>query len=282
MVLRELTAGYESDPASAVRAEALTVLTLLDPDPAVTHRRLRSALTDPVPAVRAAAALALVERAEAPYPADVVAVLAEAGGDPEFDAETNEFVPGIGSTEERAWILTEDADALAAVARGWIDRGDHQGRGMRRARQLSEMWRDREDETVGLLTAALPHEHSPWDLGILIGIISRWLPDVCHPDPALADNLLPHTRTDFLAGRKAQTVLGQLGDPRLLTDVPDPSPEALAALAVRTRSPEHQRLALRHPDGTGPDGLYADLSPEDARACPHRAGPDRPFARPVR
>ncbi|MFI5649223.1 hypothetical protein [Kitasatospora sp. NPDC051705] len=152
------------------------------------------------------------------------------------------------------------------MARGWIARGDHQGRGIRRARQLSELWRDREDETVGLLGAALPHEHSPWDLGILIGAVSRWLPYVRHPDPALADGLLPHTRSDFLAARMAQTVLGQLGDPRLLTEVPDPSPEALAALAVRTRSPEHQRLALRHPDGTGLDGLYAGLSPEEALA----------------
>ncbi|GHF86845.1 hypothetical protein GCM10018790_75430 [Kitasatospora xanthocidica] len=75
-LLRELTGCYDSDPADAVRAEALTVLTLLDPDPLTAHRRLRSALTDPVPAVRAAAALALLERAEAPYPADVVAVLA--------------------------------------------------------------------------------------------------------------------------------------------------------------------------------------------------------------
>ncbi|MFF7994824.1 hypothetical protein ACFZDG_34265 [Kitasatospora xanthocidica] len=162
-MLRELLACYESDPAPAVRAEALTVLTLLDPDPVAAHRRLRPALTDPAPAVRAA--------------------------------------------------------------------------------------------------AALPHEHSPSDLGVLIGTISRWLPAVRHPDPALADSLLPHARADFLTGRKAQTVLGQLGDPRLLSDVPDPSPEALAALAVRTRLPEHQCLALRHPDGTGMDAASTPTSP---------------------
>ncbi|MEV7188747.1 HEAT repeat domain-containing protein [Kitasatospora sp. NPDC093102] len=46
-VLRELATCYASDPDTAVRAEALTVLTLLDPDEDTAHRRLRSALTDP-------------------------------------------------------------------------------------------------------------------------------------------------------------------------------------------------------------------------------------------
>ncbi|MFJ6382637.1 hypothetical protein ACIQI7_21865 [Kitasatospora sp. NPDC092039] len=265
MVMRELTACYESDPTAAVRAEALTVLTLLDTDGDAADRRLRSALTDPVPAVRAAGALALLERSEAPYPGDLVAVLAEAGGDPGFDVGTREFAPGIGSVDERAWILTDDADALATVARGWIAQGDHQSRGTARARHLSAMWRDREDETVGLLTEALRHEHDLWDLGHLLGTISQYLLGASRPGPALADNLLPHVHTDTLAGRRAQTILGQLGDPRLLTHVPEPAPEALAALAVRTRDPEHQRLALRHPDGAHLDGLYTDLSAEEAR-----------------
>ncbi|MFD0403723.1 hypothetical protein [Kitasatospora sp. NPDC127116] len=265
VVLRALTACYTSDPAAAVRAEALTVLTLLDPDSDAARRRLRSALTDPVPAVRAAGALALLERSEAPYPADVVAVLAEAGGDPGFDFSAGEFVPGIGNTDERTWILTEDADALAAVARGWITHGDHQGRGTRRARHLSAMWRDREDETVSLLTEALRHEHDLWDLGGLLDVISQCLFGASRPDPALADNLLPHVHADTLAGRRAQTILGQLGDPRLLTHVPEPAPEALAALALRTRDPEHQRLALRHRDATHLDSLYDALSVEEVR-----------------
>ncbi|MFF4922469.1 hypothetical protein ACFY4B_17980 [Kitasatospora sp. NPDC001261] len=265
VVLRELTACSVSDPAAAVRAEALTVLTLLDPDGGAARRRLRSALTDPVPAVRAAAALALLERSEAPYPVDVVAVLAEAGAGPGFDLGSHEFAPGIGSTDERIWILTEDADALATVARGWIAQGDHQGRGTRRARHLSEMWRDREDETISLLTEALRHGHDLRYLGSLLDVISQCLFGVSRPDPALADNLLPHVHTDTLAGRRAQLILGQLGDPRLLTDVPEPVPEALAALAVRTRDPEHQRLALRHRDATHLDSLYTDLSAEEAR-----------------
>lgn len=206
----------------------------------------------------------MLERSEAPYPADLVAVLAEAGGDPGFDVGASEFAPGIGNTDERAWILTEDADALAAVARGWITHGDHQSRGTRRARHLSAVWRDREDETVSLLTEALRHEHDLWDLGHLLGTISQCLPGASHPDPALADNLLPHVHTDTVAGRQAQTILGQLGDLRLLTHVPEPAPEALAALAVRTRDPEHQRLALRHPDGGHLDDLYTALSAEEA------------------
>ncbi|MFJ9846786.1 HEAT repeat domain-containing protein [Kitasatospora sp. NPDC101155] len=259
--LRELTACFESDPSAAVRSEALTVLTRLDPDARAVEPRLRSALADPVPAVRAAAAVGLVERAKAPYPAEVVAVLAEAGGDPELSVNSGEFAPGIGTVDSRLWELAGDADALTAVARGWIARGDHQIRGSRRAQRLSEVWRDRENETIGLLTAALAHDHAPWDLFTLLDAIARWLPGASHPDPALGDRLLPHARTNG----QAQELLGHLGDQRLLTDIPDPRPRALAALAARTQRPEHQRLALRHPDGHGLDELYPALSPEAAR-----------------
>ncbi|MFH8386740.1 HEAT repeat domain-containing protein [Kitasatospora sp. NPDC018058] len=259
--LRELTACFESDSSPAVRAEALTVLTRLDPDARAVDGRLRSALTDPVPAVRAAAAVDLLERAKAPYPAEVVAVLAEAGGDPEFSVNSGEFAPGIGTVDSRLWELAEDADALTAVARSWIARGDHQIRGSRRAQRLSEVWRDRENETIGLLTAALAHDHAPWDLFTLLDAIAKWLPGASQPDPVLGDRLLPHARTE----RQAQELLGHLGDQRLLTDIPDPRPEALAALAARTQHPDHQRLALRHPDGCGLDELYPALSPEVAR-----------------
>ncbi|WP_020551919.1 hypothetical protein [Embleya scabrispora] len=76
-------------------------------------------------AVRAVAALALLEQEHAPYPADLVAVLADAGGDGELAVTRLEFFPGIGNTDSRmAAVLAHDPDATAAVARAWIAQGD--------------------------------------------------------------------------------------------------------------------------------------------------------------
>ncbi|MFF3941485.1 HEAT repeat domain-containing protein [Streptomyces phaeofaciens] len=265
--LRELAVSYTTDPVASVRAEALTVLTRLDADPASVERRLRTALTDPVAAVRATAALALLERARAPYPADLVAVLVADGADGEFTVEELEFFPGVGTTDDRLTeVLAEDPDAAVAVAHGWIGRGDAGGRGSRRATQLSVTWRDREHDTVRLLTAALGHEHTFWDLLHLLNGIGTWLPGVPHPDPALGDALLRHALDDTTsAAAQAQTLLGRLGDERLLTVVPDPAAPALAALAARTRHPAHQRLALRHPAASGLGELLGTLTPDTAR-----------------
>ncbi|GGM26415.1 hypothetical protein GCM10010129_83630 [Streptomyces fumigatiscleroticus] len=263
--VRELTTSYETDPVAAVRAEALTVLTRLDPDPRSAHRRLHDALTDPVAAVRAVAALALLEQAHAPYPADLVGILADAGGNSEFAVDQLEFFPGVGDTDSRvADVLAEDADAAAAVARSWIAQGDIEGRGSRRAMKLSTTWRDRENDTIALLTAALPHEKTPWDLSQLLNAIISWLPSATHPDAALSNNLLPHALTGTSTAKQAQLALGRLGDERLLTAVPDPDPTALAALAARTHRLDHQRLALRHPAAC-PGELHATLTPDTAR-----------------
>ncbi|MFF5343968.1 hypothetical protein ACFY4H_25150 [Streptomyces althioticus] len=265
VTVRELITVYERDPAAVVRAEALTVLTRIDTDPRSAHRRLHDALTDPVAAVRAVAALELLEQAQAPYPADLVGILAVAGGRSEFAVDQLEFFPGIGDTDSRvADVLAEDADAAVAVARSWIAQGDAGGRGSRRAMELSDTWRDRENDTIALLTAALPHEKSPWDLFALLGGIVRWLPGATHVDPALGDNLLPHAVAGTSTAEQAQLALGRLGDERLLTVVPGPDPAALAALAATTDRLDHQRLALRHPAAC-PDELLTRLTPDTAR-----------------
>ncbi|MFD8252493.1 hypothetical protein [Streptomyces werraensis] len=265
VAVRELTTVYERDSAAAVRAEALTVLTRIDADPHSAHRRLHDALTDPVAAVRAIAALELLEQAQAPYPADLVGILADAGGHSEFAVDHFEFFPGVGDTDSRvADVLAEDADAAVVVARSWIARGDAESRGSRRAMELSDTWRDRENDTIALLTAALPHEKSPWDLFELLGGIVRWLPGATHLDPALGDNLLAHAVAGASMAEQAQLALGRLGDERLLTAVPDPDPTALAALAARTDRLDHQRLALRHP-AARPDELLTRLTPDTAR-----------------
>ncbi|MEU0939048.1 HEAT repeat domain-containing protein [Embleya sp. NPDC005971] len=188
---RELAATYATDPVPAVRAEALIVLTRIDPDPRARTRRLRDALTDPVAAVRAVAALALPAREAAPYPADLVAVLADAGGDRELAVNRIEFFPGIGDTDSRvAAVLAHDAEATATVARAWIAQGNVEGRGSRRAHELSTHWRNRENDTLALLSAALPRTTTPWDLSELLVAVIRWAPDT-----TLGDNLIPHAPT---------------------------------------------------------------------------------------
>ncbi|MER5402779.1 HEAT repeat domain-containing protein [Streptomyces sp. NPDC002599] len=262
--VRALATSYETDPIPAVRAEALIVLTRLDPDPRSVQRRLHGALTDPVAAVRAAGALELLEQARAPYLASLVETLANAGGDSEFPIPAAEFFPGVGETDQRVTaVLAQDADATLAVARTWIAQGDIEGRGTRRARDLSDAWRDRENETIALLTAALPYEKQPWEMSELFWGIECWLPDATDPDPALGDHLLPYT-ADTSTSCRAQLALGSLGDQRLLTHVPDPDPAALAALAARTHRAEHQHLALRH-TAAHPNALLAALTPEAAR-----------------
>ncbi|NEC53388.1 hypothetical protein G3I18_33305 [Actinospica acidiphila] len=226
VAVRELTLVYERDPAAAVRAEALIVLTRLDADPGSAHRLLHRALRDPVAAVRAVAALDLLERAQAPYPADLVRILADAGGHSGFDVHRLEFFPGVGDTDSRiADVLAEDADAAVAVARSWIAQGDVEGRGSRRAIELSDTWRDREDDTIALFTAALPHEKSRWDLFELLGGIVRWLPGSTHVDPALGDSLLVHAVAGASMAEQAQLALGRLGDERLLRRCARPGPQ---------------------------------------------------------
>lgn len=87
--VQALTAAYASDPVAAVRAEALTVVTRIDPDPQACAGRLHDALADPAAAVRAVAALALLERTDTPYPADLVVLSTEVGDGSHVDAILN-------------------------------------------------------------------------------------------------------------------------------------------------------------------------------------------------
>lgn len=163
-------------------------------------------------------------------------------------------------------MLARDADAAAAVARSWIGQGDAENRGSRRADELSATWRDRENDTIALLTAALPYEKTVWELSQLLNAILRWLPGATRPDTALGDRLLPHALAEgAVTAQQAQVALGCLGDERLLAVVPDPDPSALAALAARTGHLDHQQLALRHPSAS-PDELLAALTTHAARA----------------
>ncbi|OKJ08209.1 HEAT repeat domain-containing protein [Kitasatospora sp. CB01950] len=244
LVLDAVAACHRDDPSDRVRAEALEVLSRLAPR---RDERLRAALADPAPAVRATAALGLLESAGAPWPAELVAVLLADGGDPDFAVSAHEFFHGVGSTEERvASLLREqDAETVRAVAAAWIAAGDHEGRGSRRAVELVMRWRGWEVEAVTLLTAAVPQQRDPYVLQQVINSIERWAGYHADPD-TVAEAVLPHvTHPDSWVATSAQLVLGRVGDSRLLTAVAEPAGDALAALAARTDDPEIHRRALR-------------------------------------
>ncbi|MFF0392380.1 HEAT repeat domain-containing protein [Kitasatospora sp. NPDC004615] len=269
LALDALTACHRDDPSARVRAEALAVLGRLDPDPA---GRLRAALTDSEPAVRAMAALGLLESGEVPYPAELVDVLAADGGSPVLAVPWAEFFHGVGSTDDRAAaVLDSDAEACRTVAAAWIAAGDHDGRGSRLAVRLSDTWRDREADTVALLARALPHQREWHPHMQALRDLARWVDRCPDPGPA-AEAALPYvTHPDWRIATAAQLVLGRAGDTRLLTAVPEPDRDALAALAARTDDLQLRRRVLTpylcggcDRPHSGARELLAALTPADA------------------
>ncbi|MFC8719609.1 HEAT repeat domain-containing protein [Kitasatospora sp. NPDC057198] len=261
----------QEDPSPAVRAEALEVLSRLNGEQAGT---LRAALADGAPAVRATAALGLLEAAEPPYCERLLDVLLADGGDPAFRMARDEWFPGVGSTESRVQrLLDADPDATRAAAAAWTAAGDHHARGTRRALRLAARWPGREAEALDLMAAALPHQPDRyWRQNLLWGLAEG---AVRHPDPGrLAGAALPYAADpDHRIAEPAQLVLGRTGDARLLGAVPDPAPAALDALAARTDDPALRRRALapyRSPyDGAvrgAADELLDVLTPADTAA----------------
>ncbi|MFF8026586.1 HEAT repeat domain-containing protein [Streptomyces sp. NPDC007896] len=127
-VVRTLTDLYESDPSASTRADALTALALLDPDPATVRDREAAATGDHDREVRLAAALSGLDRAELPYPGALVAVVAADGAavpsSHRFAARPRPFpYPGAPRDRENE-LLTEDPEGALSVARAWIAAGD--------------------------------------------------------------------------------------------------------------------------------------------------------------
>jgi hypothetical protein len=267
--VEQLAARYRADPDAWVRADALTVLTRLDTDAEAARNRLDTALKDRAPAVRTVAALELLEWSGTPHPPRLVQVLAEAGAaEPAGVTHAGPF-PGVGDTWHRLdQVLDEDPASSVAVARRWIDEGDHDGKGWRRADRLAAVWRDREDEAVELLVEALGRQREPRYQVRILEALARWLPNTARPpQPVLSDALLAYARSDDQrVASAAQLALGRLADDRILIAVTDPAAEALDALASRTGRLEHQRLALRAAGSRPASGVLSTLTPESATA----------------
>lgn len=207
---------YATDPVPAVRADAVVALARLG--------RETASLDSPLPEVRLAAALLAAERSGPPYPDQLVEIIAEDGAEP--DPGDDDF-PWSGTTtsdQHLTRLLTRDPDAGLAVAADWIAAGDLGARGSWLAREIAETWRDREPEVLDLLLAALPHQREARTLAHRLRTIGHWIENLPEPGAGLRDALYHHARTEE----------DETAEPALLA-------------LVRSRDPRGLELVLRRP-----------------------------------
>ncbi|PBD01804.1 HEAT repeat protein [Streptomyces sp. Ag82_O1-15] len=206
-VLRTLSDLYESDPSALTRADALTALALLDPDPATVRAREAAAIDDRDREVRLAAALSGLDRAEPPYPAALVAVVAADGaafpGSHRFDTRPRPFpYPGAPHDRENE-LLTEDPEGALSVARAWIAAGDTHQWGSRLVGEVDERWRDREAQCVAALAEALPLHQDGAERSSIVRAIAGLMPRAGDPGSHVRDLLLAEAagdEQDYAAG----------------------------------------------------------------------------------
>ncbi|MFK0019947.1 hypothetical protein [Streptomyces sp. NPDC090798] len=199
-VVRTLADLYESDPSASTRADALTALALLDPDPATVRDRVAAAVGDHDREVRLAAALSGLDRAEPPYPATLVAVVAADGAvvpsSHRFAARPRPF-PYPGAPRDRETeLLTEDPEGALSIARAWIAAGDTHRRGSRLVGQVDERWRDREAQCVAALAEALPLHQDGAERLSIVRAIAGLMPRAGDPGSDVRDLLLAEAAGD--------------------------------------------------------------------------------------
>ncbi|MFG2364765.1 HEAT repeat domain-containing protein [Streptomyces mirabilis] len=206
-VVRTLADLYESDPSASTRADALTALALLDPDPATVRVREAAAIDDRDREVRLAAALSVLDRTEPPYPAALVTVVAADGaavpGSHRFTARPRPF-PYPGAPHDRETeLLTEDPEGALSVARAWIAAGDTHQWGSRLVGQVDERWRDREAQCVAALAEALPLHQDGAERSSIVRAIAGLMPRAGDPGSHVRDLLLAEAagdEQDYAAG----------------------------------------------------------------------------------
>ncbi|MFJ1608649.1 hypothetical protein ACIOHS_35655 [Streptomyces sp. NPDC088253] len=199
-VVRTLADLYESDPSASTRADALTALALLDPDPATVRDRVATAVGDHDREVRLAAALSGLDRAEPPYPAALVAVVAADGAavpsSHRFAARPRPF-PYPGAPRDRETeLLTEDPEGALSIARAWIAAGDTHRWGSRLVGQVDERWRDREAPCVAALAKALPLHQDGADRSSIVRAIAGLMTRAGDPGSDVRDLLLAEAAGD--------------------------------------------------------------------------------------
>ncbi|MFJ1652924.1 hypothetical protein ACIOC2_16275 [Streptomyces sp. NPDC088337] len=204
----QLEGLYSTDPVPAVRADAMVAL--------ARFGREMPALDSPLPEVRLAAALLAAERSGPPYPAELVEVIAEDGAEP--DPGDDDF-PWSGTTTQEGRLtrlLTRDPNAGLAVAARWIAASDIGSRGSWLAQKIAETWRDREPEVLGLQLAALPHQKDARALAGRLRTIGHWIERLPEPGADLRDALHRYASTDEETAEPALLALVRSRDPRAL------------------------------------------------------------------
>lgn len=270
-VVARLDRVYATDPVPAVRADAMVVL--------ARFGRVATAVDNPLPEVRLAAAVLGVARSGPPYPADLVDVIAKDGAEP--DPGDDDF-PWLGTTtqdEELRRLLTEDPDAGLTVAAHWITAGDIGSRGSWLAEEIAETWRDREPAVLDLLLAALPHQRSARALAGRLRTIGHWLEHLLEPNADLRDTLQRYAAGAEETAGPALLALVHSRDPRGLELVlRRPSTRLLAAASRHFPEAADQLIPVIRRElaagATGNEGitLVGALTPFGAAA--HQALPE--------
>jgi hypothetical protein len=238
---------YAGDPVPAVRADAAIALARLGRDAGF--------LESAVPEVRLASAILAAERSGPPYAAGLVEVFAADGAS--LESANDDFSWSDGTTQDArlTHLLTEEPDAGLIVAGRWIDVGDPGGRGSWLARKIAETWRDREPAVLDLLARALPSQDAG-TRAVTLRAIRHWIDLVPEPSAELRDALLRYATSDDESAEPALLALVSSRDPRALDLVlRRPGPLLLAAAARHLPAAAAQLLPLiRRELATGATG----------------------------
>ncbi|MFG2478577.1 hypothetical protein [Streptomyces fagopyri] len=270
-VVGEVEALYADDPVPAVRADATVVLSRFGMEPVP--------LDSPLPEVRLIAATVAAEKCGPPYPAELVEIIAEDGAEP--DPGDDDFPWSGTTTPDRhlTRLLTRDPDAGLVVAARWIAAGDLGARGSLLAREIAEIWRDRQPEVLDLLLAALPHQKDTRALTHRLSVIGQWIAYLPEPADDLRNTLYDYARDGKESAEPALLALVRSRDPRALELVlRRPGAQALgAAVSAFPEAADRLIPAIRHELAAGAAGnaaiaLVAALAPFGATA--DRARPE--------
>ncbi|WP_436791878.1 hypothetical protein [Yinghuangia sp. YIM S10712] len=180
-----------SETDAGVRADVVTVLSMIDPSAEDRDRRNRQLMADPVPAVRWAAVSEILRRTPLPYPRSLVSDAVDAYIAAARPERTGSWREDRKSFED---LLVEDPDAaLFATARA-----AEAGSDWSLAWDIDEEWRDREASALPWYVRALEHPQETLRRSNELYRIARALAAVPGLDGSCEDRLV-----DFAASPEA-------------------------------------------------------------------------------